>query len=100
MRSSNSHFPDGKEWRRFRALERAQAGWKQQAIAQARDASESAVSDWLTTAERHGPQALRAPPRPGPATQLTDEQRRLLPEWLWHGPEAYGFRGTAPKPTA
>src|SRR5262249_56111821 len=25
--------------------------------------------------------------------RLSAEQRRLLPDFLWHGPEAYGFRG-------
>ena len=24
---------------------------------------------------------------------LSDAQKRLIPEFLWHGPEAYGFRG-------
>lgn len=25
--------------------------------------------------------------------KLTTDQRRLIPDFLWHGPEAYGFRG-------
>ena len=25
--------------------------------------------------------------------KLTEEQKRLIPDFLWHGPEAYGFRG-------
>ena len=24
---------------------------------------------------------------------MTEEQKRLIPDFLWHGPEAYGFRG-------
>ncbi len=33
------------------------------------------------------------PPAPGRPAKLTADQRRLLPDFLWHGPEAYGFRG-------
>ena len=32
-------------------------------------------------------------PRPGRPPQLSAAQKRLIPEFLWHGPEAYGFRG-------
>src|SRR5437868_3866551 len=84
---------DWMEWRRLRALALAQAGWKHKAIALALDASESAVCDWLAAVERGGPEALRARPHKGPAPKLTPEQMRLLPDFLEHGPEAYGFRG-------
>ncbi len=40
-----------------------------------------------------GPDALRSGHPPGRACKLTAEQERLIPELLWHGPEAYGFRG-------
>jgi hypothetical protein len=33
------------------------------------------------------------PPRPGHPPKLTAAQKRLIPEFLWHGAEAYGFRG-------
>ena len=33
------------------------------------------------------------PSRPGPLAKLTPEQIRLIPDFLWHGAEAYGFRG-------
>jgi hypothetical protein len=29
----------------------------------------------------------------GHPLKLTSEQKRLIPDFLWHGPEAYGFRG-------
>src|SRR5229473_6606947 len=93
MKSSDSQPHDWKEWRRLRALELSEMGWKQQAIALALDASESAVSNWLAKAERGGPEALRSRTRPGPLAKITDEQFRLIPDFLWHGPEAYGFRG-------
>jgi transposase len=77
----------------MRALDLAQRGWTQRDIAVALDASEGAVSRWLAAARRGGPEALRSHPGPGPSAKLTPEQFRLIPDFLWHGAEAYGFRG-------
>jgi transposase len=77
----------------MRALDLAQQGWKQRDIAVALDASEGAVSRWLTAAQRGGREALRSHPAPGPSAKLTPEQFRLIPDFLWHGAESYGFRG-------
>src|SRR4051794_28280915 len=93
MTTSNSRPHDWREWRRMRAWDLARRGWKQRDIAIALDASEGAVSRWLAAARRGGPEALRSHPRPGPLGKLTAEQLRLIPDFLWHGAEAYGFRG-------
>ena len=77
----------------MRALALKQRGWAQRAIAEALGVSEPAVSQWLAAARRGGPQALRSHPAPGAPPKLTADQKRLIPEFLWHGPEAYGFRG-------
>jgi transposase len=77
----------------MRALDLARQGWKQRDIAVALDATESAVSRWLAAARRGGPEALRSHPGPGPSAKLSPEQLRLIPDFLWHGAEAYGFRG-------
>jgi transposase len=77
----------------MRALDLARQGWKQRDIAVALDASEGAVSRWLAAARRGGLEALRSHPGPGPSAKLTPEQFRLIPDFLWHGAEAYGFRG-------
>src|SRR4051812_19311924 len=82
-----------REWRRLRALELQQAGWKQRAIAAALGVTEGAVSQWLTTAHHAGVAALRSRPVPGAPPRLSAVQRRQLPEFLWHGAEAYGFPG-------
>jgi transposase len=74
-------------------LQLKEQGWTQRHIALALDVSEGAVSHWLTVAERDGPAALLAHPAPGRPPRLTPAQKRLIPEFLWHGPEAYGFRG-------
>jgi transposase len=95
MDPSPSDFQDWMEWRRMRALSLSHEGWSQRAIAEALGVSRPAVSQWLAAAERDGPNALRSHPPPGRVARLTAQQQRLIPEFLWHGPEAYGFRGPA-----
>jgi transposase len=68
-------------------------GWHQREIAEVLDVSEEAVSRWLTRARDGGPEALRSRSAPGQRPGLSAAQRRSIPELLWHGPEAYGFRG-------
>lgn len=68
-------------------------GWCQRDIAEALDVSEEAISRWLARARDDGPEALRARPAPGQPPRLTTDEVRSIPELLWHGPEAYGFRG-------
>jgi transposase len=77
----------------LRALDLNQQGWPQRAIAEALDASEEAISRWLARARHGGRAALLAHPASGHPPKLSDAQKRLIPEFLWHGPEAYGFRG-------
>ncbi|HWE62049.1 MAG TPA: IS630 family transposase [Chloroflexota bacterium] len=81
------------EWRRLRALHLKQHGWKQHDIAAALAVSEAAVSRWLATARGGDAAALRARRRSGAPSRLTPAQHALIPELLWHGAEAYGFRG-------
>jgi transposase len=85
--------PECLEWRRFRALYLKRQGWVQRDIAEALDVSEVALSTWLARARDGGPEALRARPAPGRPPRLSLDQKRSIPELLWHGPEAYGFRG-------
>jgi transposase len=84
---------DCREWRRMQAWRLNQLGWKPRDIATALSASKGAVSQWLAAARADGPQALQSQPSPGRPAQLTDQQRGLVPDFLWHGAEAYGFRG-------
>jgi len=83
---------DWREWRRLRAWYLFQHGWTEHEIAEALGSSKGAVSQWLTNARKGGSQALLSRVR-GKHAKLTEEQRRLIPDFLWHGPEAYGFRG-------
>lgn len=84
---------DCREWRRLRALHLKQRGWFQRDIAEALDVSEETVSRWLARARTGGADALRARSRSGHPPKLRPAQKRLIPEFLWHGAEAYGFRG-------
>jgi transposase len=93
MENRLSDFRDWKEWRRMRAVKLKHEGWSQRTIAETLGVSDPAVSHWLAVAERDGVEALRSRPAAGRVPRLTAEQKRLIPEFLWHGPEAYGFRG-------
>jgi transposase len=81
------------EWRRFRALRLKQQGWSRHDIAAALGVSPGSVSRWFARAHDGGAETLRAHPRPGRPPKLSAAQKRLIPEFLWHGAEAYGFRG-------
>jgi len=82
-----------REWRQLRAYELKQEGWPQRTIAGALGISEVSVSRWLARAREGGPESLLARSAPGHPPKLSDTQKRLIPEFLWHGAEAYGFRG-------
>jgi transposase len=84
---------DVREWRRFRAVELHDLGWLEVDIAQALGVSKGTVSRWLSVAETGGSEALMSHPSAGCPPKLTATQLGMLPELLWHGAEAYGFRG-------
>jgi transposase len=85
-------FHDWREWRRFRAIQLARLGWTHRDIADALGISEQAVSQWLAQLAIGGSEALLSHPHGGHA-KLTAQQKALIPDFLWHGPEAYGFHG-------
>src|SRR5687768_5960608 len=93
MATSRLTVHDWREWRRLRAWELAQQGWGVRRIAVALDASPAAVSRWLAAARHGGHGALLARSRPGAPPKLRPDHRPLIADFLWHGPEAYGFRG-------
>jgi transposase len=93
MEQERSSPRDWREWRRMRAWELSQQGWSQGQIAEALGVGRPAVSQWLSAARQGGPDALRSRLRPGPPGKLLPGQRYLIADCLWHGAEAYGFRG-------
>lgn len=74
-------------------MDLAQKGWLHRDIAVALDVTEGAVSHWLAAARAEGSEALRSHSSPGRPPKLSQEQWHRLPDLLWHGAEAYGFRG-------
>lgn len=68
-------------------------GLRQRDIAVALDVSEGAVSQWFKAFRLGGQEALSDAPRSGRPSRLTAAQKSLIPDFLWHGAEAYGFRG-------
>ena len=84
---------DFREWRRLQALHLWEQGWRRCDVAEALGVTERSVSHWLSVARVHGPRGLLSAPIPGRPPALSPEQRRMIPEFLWHGAEAYGFRG-------
>ena len=84
---------DWREWRRLRAWDLKQEGWKQCEIAAALGVTEGAVSQWVSRGRTGGVAALRHRPPPGPSSRLTSEQLAHLPALLARGAEAFGFRG-------
>jgi transposase len=84
---------DSPAWRRQQAWRLSQLGWKSSDIAVALSASQGAVSRWLSAARRGGIEALLSRPIPGRSARLGPEQLSRIPDFLWHGAEAYGFRG-------
>jgi transposase len=85
---------DFREWRRLQALHLRQHGWHRCDVAEAFDVTERSVQSWTAIARHRGPQGLWSAPIPGRPPSLSLQQRQLIPELLWHGAEAYGFRGS------
>lgn len=81
------------EVRRLYALDLRREGWKQNEIASVLGVTAGAVSQWFKRTDEQGEAGLLARPRTGRPAQLSAEQKRLIPEFLSHGAEAYGFRG-------
>lgn len=77
----------------MRAVTMKGKGWKQKDSSEALGVTKGAVSQWLKAASLAGTDALRARPHQGAKCRLTEAQINLLPEYLCHGTEAYGFRG-------
>src|SRR5690349_10451387 len=85
---------DFREWRRLQGLHLREHGWRRCDVAVALDVTERSVSHWTAVARLQGPQGLLSAPIPGRPPHLSVQQRQLIPEFLWHGAEAYGFRGS------
>jgi transposase len=93
MSTKKSQTTYWKEKRRCHAQELAEQGWKQRDIAVALDVSKGAVSQWLKISKQEGRAGLLARAHTGRSPELADEQKLLIPDYLSHGAESYGFQG-------
>ena len=71
----------------------AQEGWLHRYIAEALKVSAGAANRWITLEVQGGPGVLRSHSSAGPPRKLTSVQLRMIPDFLWQGAEAYGFKG-------
>src|SRR5271170_1669731 len=78
-------FPNGRsgedwrEWRRFRALQLKEQGWRQRHIAEALGVTEDTVGRWIARARTSGPEALLAHPAPGHPSKLAPSPAPIDP---------------------
>ena len=93
MATKKSQTTSWKEKRRRHALKLAKQGWKQKEIAVALDVSNGAVSQWLKVSKQEGKSGLLARAHTGRPPELGIEEKQLIPEYLSHGAESYGFQG-------
>ena len=84
---------DAKEFRRLRAWELYQAGWKPADIARALGVTRGAVAQWFKRAREGGTDTLKKGAVGGSEPRLHPEQFTELDRLLREGPEAFGFRG-------
>lgn len=82
-----------REYRRKRAIELLEKGWKQQQIAEALGVSQGAVSQWKKRYAKEGIGCWRDKPIPGAPARLSHEQEQQLIEVVLKGAEPYGFQG-------
>ena len=93
---ANTSMPlskDQKEYRRLRAWQLFEAGWKQADIARALGVTSGAVSQWIKSAKQSGAEALKQRKAKGPPSRLSAQQYQHLDALLRQGAEAFGFRG-------
>ena len=93
MSTKKSQTTLWKEKRRCHAEKLVKQGWKQKDIAEALDVSKGAVSQWLKISKQEGRAGLLARAHTGRPSELTNQEKRLIPDYLSHGAEAYGFQG-------
>ena len=77
----------------MQALHLKHTGWRQHEIAKALGVTKGAVSQWMAMVRTGGIATLHSRSSPGPPSKLTPSQMYLIPDFLSHGAEAYGFRG-------
>ena len=84
---------DWRAERRGSAISMHESGMSQREIASVLHVSAMAVNKWVRTYREAGAVGLCSGLHPGAKARLSSAQMQLIPEFLSHGAEAYGFRG-------
>lgn len=92
-RANQRLIRDWREIRRRQAITLIRRGWRPIRVAEALGVTRGAVSQWIRSVDSGGLWTLRRVPRPGGPRKLDLRELKRIPELLWHGAEAYGFRG-------
>jgi transposase len=93
MSTKKSQTTLWKEKRRCHAQRLAEQGGKQKEIAIALAVSKGAVSQWLKASKEEGRSGVLARAHTGRPPELGHEEKLLIPDYLSHGAESYGFHG-------
>ena len=93
MRTHSKTSNDSREFRRLRAVELYEQGWRPARIAEALDVSRGAVSQWLKIYREEGVDALHSKKGAKKPSRLTPEQQDKLIAMLSGAPEDFGLAG-------
>lgn len=93
MNTSSSTSHNAREYRRFRAIELYENGWRAICIAEALGVTRSAVSQWLKIYREKGKEGLAYKKVAKKPARLVAEQKLELVAALRLGAEAFGYTG-------
>lgn len=93
MEKHSENSQNAREFKRFRAVELYEQGWRAIRIAEALGVTCGAVSQWLKLYREEGIEALRYKKVSKKPARLSQEQKEQLIAMLSQGAEALGFDG-------
>lgn len=93
MNTQSKNCKNAKEFRRLRAVELHEAGYRGTRIAEVLGVTKGAVSQWLKAWREGGKEALMHKFFSKKPSKLTPDQKEQLIEFLKDGPEAQGYEG-------
>lgn len=88
---SRKRDPKALESRRRQAIRLHERGKSQYFIAKQLQVSFEAVSNWIEAYKKGGLEGLKSKGKPGPKSQLDDEDRKQLKTAILKGPKALGY---------
>jgi len=93
MKTHSKNSQNIREYRRLRAIELYEQGWRPIRIAEALGVTRGAVSQWMKVYREKGIEALRYRKVSKKPSRLSQEQKAELVAMLHQGPEMFGYVG-------